>query len=92
MGQENLDAAGKGNLDIFQERFFDLCGVIAETIDFRIDVFKVDRSQGILHKPGHIGTPGKAQKGRIGPDAVMISGNDYHPHGRDGRKKVVDLL
>lgn len=59
VGHQNLNTAGERNLDVFQKRFLNLGGVIAEAVYLRINIFKIYRGQGILHDPGYIGTPGK---------------------------------
>jgi len=66
--------------------------MVAEAVNLRVQILKIYGGHGLVHQKRHIGTPGKAQKGRAFADPVMISGDDHHPGPRDRGKQVIDLL
>ena len=40
----------------------DLCRMVAEAVNLRVQVLKIHRGHGIVHQKRYIGAPGKAQK------------------------------
>ena len=60
MGHEDLDTAVQGNLYILQQGSLDFSRMIAESMDRRVNILKIDRGQVFIHYEGHVGTPGKA--------------------------------
>ena len=89
---ENSGASGCRQGNIVSFRLSDLGCVVAETVNFRVQLLEIDGRELLAHQKCDVRGPGEAEKCRTFPNPVMISGDDDHTGSRNRGEQVVDLF
>ena len=89
---EDSGASGRRQRDIVSLRLDDLGCVVAETVNFRVQLLEIDGRELLAHQKCDVRGPGEAEKCRTFPNPVMISGDDDNAGSRNRGEQVVDLF
>ena len=76
MEHEDPGTSGCRKRDVVGLCLGNLGSVIAESVNFCVQLLKIDGREVLVHQKCHVRRPGKAEECGTLPDPVMVSGND----------------
>ena len=92
MEHEDPGTSGCRKRDVVDLCLGNLGSVIAESVNFGVQLLKIDGREVLVHQKCHVRRPGKAEECGTLPDPVMVSGNDDNSGPGDCREQIVDFL